>query len=115
MRKLLLIVALPLVVLPGFAQVAQTGKTRDCLRIMPPEELVRNAILIGRIKVLKTDKARYRGSYGQVAVLLPVDVIDGDFTLTEINVLARSNVRCAEDVYKRDQEMLVFLEPEDSL
>src|SRR5215813_13335299 len=109
MRKLLLIFALPLVVLPGFAQ------SRDCLRIMPLDELIRGSILIGRVKVLKTDKARYRGSYGQVGVLLPVDIIDGDFTMTEINVLARSNVRCAEDNYKRDQEMLVFLEPEDSL
>jgi len=109
MRKLLLIFALPLVVLPGFAQ------SRDCLRVMPLDELIRGSILIGRVKVLKTDKARYRGSYGQVGVLLPVDIIDGDFTMTEINVLARSNVRCAEDNYKRDQEMLVFLEPEDSL
>ena len=109
MRKLLLFIALPLVVLPGFAQ------SRDCLRIMPVDELIRGSILIGRVKVLKTDKARYRGSYGQVGVLLPVDIIDGDFTMTEINVLARSNVRCAEDNYKRDQEMLVFLEPEDSL
>ena len=42
-------------------------------------------------------------------------VIEGDFTLKEINVLARSSVRCAEDNYTRDDEMLVFLEPVDSL
>jgi hypothetical protein len=32
-----------------------------------------------------------------MAVLYPMDVIEGDFTLKEINVLARSGVRCAED------------------
>jgi hypothetical protein len=53
--------------------------------------------------------------YNQLAVLHPVDVIEGDFTLKEINVLARSNVRCADDYYVRDKEMLVFLAPADSL
>ena len=42
-------------------------------------------------------------------------MIEGDFTLKEFNVLARSNVRCAEDNYVKEDEMLVFLEPEDSL
>ena len=45
----------------------------------------------------------------------PVDVIEGDFTLDEFNVLARASVRCAEDNYNKDDEMLVFLEPEESL
>src|SRR5436190_22857424 len=102
MRKLVLIMALPLLALSGFAQ------SRNCLRIMPIDELTRSSILIGRVKVHKTDKAKYRGSFSQIAVLRPVDVIDGDFTLKEINVLARSNVRCAEDNYIEDQEMLVF-------
>ncbi|MEK6288890.1 MAG: hypothetical protein AABO57_24490 [Acidobacteriota bacterium] len=109
MGKLALIIALPLLVLPGLAQ------SRNCLRVNPIAELTRQAILIARVKVHRVDKARYRGEFSQLAVLHPIDVIDGDFTLKEINVLARSSVRCAEDNYTRDEEMLVFLEPEDSL
>lgn len=109
MRKFVLIIALPLLVLPGLAQ------SRNCLRVMPIDELVRQAILIARVKVSKVEKARYRGEFTQLTVLRPVDVIEGDFTLKEINVLARSSVRCAEDNYTRDDEMLVFLEPQDSL
>jgi len=109
MRKVVLIFALPLLVLPGLAQ------TRNCLRVMPIEEVTRQSILIARVKVHKVNKARYRGEFAQLAVLHPVDVIDGDFTLTEINVLARSSVRCAEDNYAKEDEMLVFLEPQDSL
>ena len=109
MRKVVLIVALPLLVPPGLAQ------SRNCLRVMPVDEITRQAILIARVKVHKIDKARYRGEFSQVAVLYPVDVIEGDFTLKEFNVLARSNVRCAEDNYTKDDEMLVFLEPVDSL
>jgi len=106
MRKVLLIIALPLL---GFAQA------RNCLRVMPVEEVTRQAILIARVKVHKVAKANYRGEFNQMAVLYPVDVIEGDFTLKEFNVLARSNVRCAEDNYAKEDEMLVFLEPEDSL
>ncbi|MFY9554481.1 MAG: hypothetical protein WAV20_08685 [Blastocatellia bacterium] len=109
MRKVVLIIALPLLVLPGLAQ------SRNCLRVMPVDELTRQAILIARVKVHRVDKARYRGEFSQLAVLYPVDVIDGDFTLKEINVLARSSVRCAEDNYAKDDEMLVFFEPQDSL
>ncbi len=109
MRKLLLIMALPLLVLQGVAQ------TRNCLRVMTVDELSQRAILIARVKVHKVDDAKYRGMYTQVATLRPLDVIEGDFTLKELNVLARSNVRCAEDNYIKAQEMLVFLEPEDSL
>jgi len=109
MRKLVVIIALPLLVWPGLAQ------SRNCLRIMPVEELSRNAILIARVKVHNVEKAKYRGMFTQLADVRPLDVIEGDFTLTNINVLARSNVRCAEDNYTEDQEMLVFLEPVDSL
>jgi len=109
MRKVVLIIALPLLVLPGFAQ------SRNCLRVMPIDDVARQAILIARVKIHKVDKAKYRGEFSQLAVLYPVDVIEGDFTLKEINVLARSSVRCAEDNYTRDDEMLVFLEPVDSL
>lgn len=109
MNKLIFIIALPLLALPGLAQ------TRNCLRIMPVDEMTRSATLIARVKVHKAEKARYKGLYSQVAVLRPSDVIEGDFTLREINVLARSSVRCAEDNYIEKQEMLVFLEPEESL
>ena len=109
MRKVVLTIALPLLVLPGLAQ------SRNCLRVMPIDDVTRQAILIARVKIHKVDKAKYRGEFSQLAVLYPVDVIEGDFTLKEINVLARSSVRCAEDNYTRDDEMLVFLEPVDSL
>jgi hypothetical protein len=109
MRKLVLIIALPLLALQAVAQ------SRNCLRIMPMDEVTRNSVLIGRVKVYKADKANYRGSFGQISILRPVDVIEGDFTLKQINVLARSSVRCAEDNYIEGQEMIVFLESEDSL
>jgi hypothetical protein len=109
MRKLVLLIALPLLVLPGLAQ------SRSCLRIMPMDEMTRNSVLIARVRVYRAEKAKYKGSFFQVAILRPADVIEGDFTLKDINVLARSNVRCAEDNYIEGQEMLVFLEPEDSL
>src|SRR5262245_23714929 len=110
LRKALLLIALCLLVLAGAARALN-----DCLRVMPPEELTRQSILIARIKVHKVEKAKYRGEFNQLATLQPVDVIDGDFTLREIFVLARSGVRCAEDIYNKDDEMLVFLEPQDSL
>ncbi|HJQ26861.1 MAG TPA: hypothetical protein VKA60_23300 [Blastocatellia bacterium] len=109
MRKATVLIAFALLVLPGFAQ------SRSCLRLMPADELTRNATWIGRVRVRRADKANYRGSYGQIATLQPIDVIEGDFTLKELNVLARTTVRCAEDSYTNEQEMLVFLEPEDSL
>jgi hypothetical protein len=109
MRKLITLIALPLLVVTGFAQL------RNCLRLMHADELTRNAIWIGRVKVRKADKANYRGSFSQIATLQPLEVIEGDFTLKELNVLAQSTVRCAEDSYLKDQEMLVFLEPQDSL
>jgi hypothetical protein len=109
MRKVVFLIALSPLVLPGLAQ------SRNCLRVMAVDELTKQSILIARVKVHKVDKARYRGEFTQLAVLRPVEVIEGDFTLKEINVLARSSVRCAEDNYTRDDEMLVFLEPQDSL
>ena len=109
MYKPVLILALPLLVLTGLAQ------PRNCLRVMPIDELTRNSIFIARVKVLKAGRANYRGAFSQLATLKPVDVIDGDFTLKQVNVLARANVRCAEDNFIEKQEMLVFLALEDSL
>jgi len=82
---------------------------------MPIDELTRQSVLIARVKVRRVDRANYKGEFNQLAVLTPIDVIDGDFTLKELNVLARSSVRCAEDNYAKEEEMLVFLEPQDSL
>jgi hypothetical protein len=109
MNKFILIIALPLLMTTGL------GQSRNCLRVMPPDELVRSASIIARVKVYKASKAAYRGMFSQLAILRPVDVIDGDFTLKEIYVLSRSNVPCAEDNYVEAQELLVFLEPEASL
>ena len=109
MHKLALILAMPLLMLTGLAQ------TRNCLRVMPIDELTRNSIFIARVKVQKAVRANYRGAFSQLAILKPIDVIDGDFTLKQVNVLGRANVRCAEDNYIEKQEMLVFLALEDSL
>lgn len=109
MRKVFLVIAMSVLVLPGLAQ------SRNCLRVMPIGEVTRQAILIARVKVHRVEKANYRGEFSQLATLTPVDVIEGDFTLKELNVLSWSNVRCAEDSYTKDDEMLVFLEPQDSL
>lgn len=109
MRKLLLIISLSPLVLPALAQ------SRNCLRLMTVDELVRNSILIARVKVVKVGKAKYKGEFSQMAVLRPLDVIEGDFTLNELNVLARASVRCAEDNYNKEDEMVVFLENQDSL
>lgn len=109
MKTLVILTAIPLLILPGLAQ------TRNCLRVMSMDEVTRQAILIARVKVQKVDKARFRGEFSQLARLSPVEVIEGDFTLKDINVLARSSVRCAEDNYVKDEEMLVFLEPQESL
>jgi len=109
MKKLMILTALPLLVLPGLAQ------SRNCLRVMTIEELVRQSNLIARVKVHQVSKAKYRGEFNQLANLIPMDVIEGDFTLRELDVLARSSVQCAEDNFVKDEEMLVFLEPQDSL
>jgi len=108
-NRVRLAIFLLLMALPGLAQ------SNGCLRVMTIDELTRQSILIARVKVRRVDKANYKGEFSQLAVLTPVDVIDGDFTLKELNVLARSSVRCAEDNYTKEEEMLVFLEPEDSL
>jgi len=109
MNKFAISVASLFLALPGFAQ------SRNCLRIMPVDELSRTAALIARVKVHRVQRVNYRGSYSQIATLRPVDVIEGDFTLKEMSVLARSNVQCAEDNYTASQEMLVFLSPEEGL
>lgn len=104
MKRFLIIIALLQLALP-----AGLSQSRPCLRIMPIEELTRNAAFIARVKVVRAEDVNKRGPFGQIALLQPVDVIDGDFTLKQLNVAARSNVRCAEDEYRQGQDMLVFL------
>ena len=114
-KKIALLSVATLMVLPGFASLSGIAQSRDCLRIMPIDELTRKSIYIARVKVVRSEKANYRGLYGQLARIQPVDVIEGDFTLKELNVLGLSNIRCAEDFYAKGDDVLVFLEPEDSL
>jgi hypothetical protein len=109
MNKLALIIAPLLLLSAGMAQ------SRTCLRVMPMDELIRGSIWIGRVKVRKVNKANYRGSFAQLALLQVIDTIDGDSSVQERPVLAKSNVPCAADIYEAKQEMLVFLKPEDSL
>jgi len=109
MNKLALIIAPLLLFTFGMAQ------SRTCLRVMPVDEMIRGSIWIGRVKVRKVNKANYRGSFGQLAILEVTETIDGDSSVQERHVLAKSNVPCAADMYEAKQEMLVFLRPEDSL
>jgi hypothetical protein len=109
MKKLILIIA------PLLLAAVAMAQTRSCLRIMPFDELVRSSTWIGRVKVLKASKGNYRAQYGQLVVLQPVDTIEGDSSLQLINVMAKSNVPCAADVYTVGQELLVFLVPEAGL
>lgn len=109
MKKFILMIAPLLLAAMAMAQ------TRSCLRIMPFDELVRTSAWIGRVKVIKASKGNYRSQYGQLVVLQSVDTIEGDSSLQQINVMAKSNVPCAADVYTVGQEMLVFLVPESGL
>lgn len=109
MKKLICIIVPLVLTAVGLAQ------SRNCLRIMPFDELARTSTWIGRVKVLKVSKANLRGQFYQLAILQPVDVIEGDSSLEQINVLAKSNVPCANDVYVMGQELLVFLVSEAGL
>ena len=105
MKKLVLITSTISMLLGGSAALSQS---RACLRIMTIDELAKGSTFIGRVKVVKAEKINYRGAYGQLATVVPTEVIDGDFTLKKLNVLSKSNVQCAEDNYAVGQEMLVF-------
>src|SRR5262245_18582265 len=109
MKRLVFIIALP------FVLVAAQAQPRSCLRVMPVDELIRGSTLIARVTVQKVSRANSRGAFNQVAILQAKDVIDGNTSLQQINVLSKSTVACANDVYQKNQEMLVFLVPEDSL
>jgi hypothetical protein len=80
-----------------------------CLRVMSTQELAVASLLIARARVTDTDESDW-GEYGQIANLDLVDVIEGDFALKSVRVLAWSHVACADDGYKKKDEYLVFLE-----
>lgn len=81
----------------------------QCLRIMPNEELAQSATMICRVRVLKTEKARYEGIYNQLATLQVLEVVNGDTNTKELRVWAQTQTYCANDSYAVGQEMLVFL------
>lgn len=91
------------------------GQSNNCLRVMNPEELSQKASFIARVKVSRTEKVGYFGMYSQLATASTADVIDGDDRLTQIDILAKSNVQCAEDQYTPKQDLLVFLTQEGSV
>lgn len=80
----------------------------DCLRVMSPDELVGNALLIARARVDDIDDCEW-GASRDVAELELDDVIFGDTTLKKVHVGARSLTACADDRYEEDEEVLVFL------
>jgi hypothetical protein len=102
MMKTILTLALLIAVL---ASPAPAG----CLRVMSTQELAAASLLIARVRVMETDDSDW-GEFGQIATLELVDVIEGDFTLKSVRVLAKSHIACADDNYKKKDESLVFLE-----
>ncbi|HYL98582.1 MAG TPA: hypothetical protein VEZ90_06470 [Blastocatellia bacterium] len=106
---------LALTLLVSLSGAPRATQNHTCFRVMPVDELTRESAFIARVKVAKAQKVNYRGMYSQIAELNPTDVLIGDFTLKEVNVLADSNVPCAEDSYTNGQDVLVFLVPQDSL
>jgi hypothetical protein len=102
MMKTILILVL---VFAALASPAPAG----CLRVMSTQELATASLLIARVRVQETDDSDW-GEYGQIATLDLVDVIEGDFTLKSVRVLAKSHIACADDYYKKKDEFLVFLE-----
>jgi hypothetical protein len=75
---------------------------------MTPVELAANATIIARARVLDTDDSDW-GDFRQVAELELLDVIEGDFTLREIHVGAKSLVAYTNDRFAKKEEWLVFL------
>ncbi|GEM_PF-1499068 len=109
MKRWFFSIALPLMLVTVQAQ------PRSCLRVMPVDELIRSSTLIARVMVQKVSRANYRGAFNQLALLQAKDIIDGNTSLQQITILSKATVACANDIYEKKQEMLVFLVPEDSL
>ncbi|HEY6327787.1 MAG TPA: hypothetical protein VI756_00515 [Blastocatellia bacterium] len=109
MKMTVTAIVMVLATVPGLSQ------SNNCLRVMTPEELSQKASFIARVKVSRTEKVGYFGMYSQLATAATADVIDGDDRLTQISILARSNVQCADDEYTPKQDLLVFLAQEGSV
>jgi hypothetical protein len=96
-----------------FASLA-TPVHAACLRVMTQQELAAAAIVIARVRVVETDDSDW-GEFGQIATLEIVDIIEGDFTIKTVRVLAKSHVACADDQYRKKDEFIVFLEQSGGL
>jgi hypothetical protein len=103
-----------IVTLSLLVAVLSSPASAVCLRVMTPQELVVTSILIARVRVTDTDDSDW-GEFGQIATLELVDIIEGDFTLRDARVHAKSHVACADDQYKKKDEFLVFLEQSGGL
>ena len=101
MVRLLLLTAL-------LVAVAAPADAHANLRVMTPVELASNAIIVARARVLSVDESDW-GNFRQIAKLELVDVIEGDFTIGEVRVAARSLVAYTNDRYAKKEEWLVFL------
>ena len=92
----------------GSLTVASGGPN---LRVMPPAELVANSVIIARARVVDIDESDW-ADFKQVATLELVDVIEGDFTLKQVKVAARTLGAYTDDRYAKKEEWLVFLSHE---
>src|SRR4051794_4319403 len=59
------------------------------LRVMPPAELAANSVIVARVRVVAVDESEW-ADFRQMATLELEDVIEGDFTLRQVKVAARS-------------------------
>ena len=57
------------------------------LRVMPPAELAANSVIVARVRVVDVDESDW-ADFRQMATLELVDVIEGDFTLKQVKVVA---------------------------
>jgi hypothetical protein len=78
------------------------------LRVMPPAELAANSVIVARVRVVAVDESEW-ADFRQMATLELEDVIEGDFTLRQVKVAARSLLAYTDDHYEKKQEWLVFL------
>lgn len=107
-------VKLALALLLTAAATAPVPANTPCLRVMTPGELAADSVIIARARVVDVDESDW-GEYGEIATLELEDVIEGDFTIKEVRVGARSHVACAFDRYRKKEEWLVFLEQDGGL
>lgn len=76
---------------------------------MPIDELSTRADAILRGRVVKVEKARYLGTYTQLATLEVTDIIKGDSRMKEVKVWGGSQIVNANDFLDKGLVVLVFL------